>query len=583
MPAKPKQLAAGKSKAAKKPASAKKSASAKPASKTAVAQHGAEGPHAKQTTAAPDRDRKPKPTPATRPSSKRGMPARLVVRNAVLKDIPEINSLVERVYPTMPPYTAGMLRGQITRFSDGQFVVEYEGKIVGYAATFRIAEAIAMKAHTWSQITGGGYASRHDPNGDWLYGMEVCVDPGYRRLRIGQRLYEARQAYVETNSLKGIVFGGRMPGYARRRKTFPDANEYLQAVVEHTARDPVASFHIRSGFEPIGVMKNYLPSDKQSAGYASHMVWRNPYVSQDTDDSPSASSPKEWVRVATVQFQQRAIGSFEEFISNIEYFVDVVSDYKSDFVVFPELFTLQLLAFEKRKLTPAESIEALTEFTPRFVAAMREMAIGYNINIIGGSHPTRTDDGDIQNVAYVFLRDGSVYEQEKIHPTPNERRWWNIQGGEHVNAIETDCGPIGVLICYDCEFPELARRLADEGAQILFVPFCTDNRQGYLRVRYCAQARAIENQCYVVMSGNVGNLPNVENMDIQYAQSCILTPCDFPFARDGIAADTSENVETVAVADLDLSDLAWARAQGTVRNLRDRRFDLYKLVWTDGG
>ncbi|MDP2764058.1 MAG: Glu/Leu/Phe/Val dehydrogenase dimerization domain-containing protein, partial [Brevundimonas sp.] len=297
----------------------------------------------------------------------------------------------------------------------------------------------------------------------------------------------------------------------------------------------------------------------------------------------TAFATKETVRVATVQLQARKVSSFEEFISNIEYFVDVTSDYRSDFVVFPELFTLQLLSLEKKKLTPVESIEALTRYTPRFVEAMRKMAVEYNINIIGGSHPTQTDDGDIQNVAYVFLRDGSVHEQEKIHPTPNERHWWNIKGGDRVHAIPTDCGPIGVLICYDSEFPELARRLVDEGARLLFVPFCTDNRQGYLRVRYCSQARAIENQCYVILSGNVGNLPNVENMDVQYAQSCILTPCDFPFARDGVAAEASENVETVTVADLDLSDLAWAKSQGTVRNLRDRRFDLYKTVWTDGG
>jgi predicted amidohydrolase len=98
-------------------------------------------------------------------------------------------------------------------------------------------------------------------------------------------------------------------------------------------------------------------------------------------------------------------------------------------------------------------------------------------------------------------------------------------------------------------------------------------------VRYCSQARAIENQCYVVMSGNVGNLPGVENMDIQYAKSCILTPCDFPFARDGIAEECTENVETVSIADLDLTDLDWARFEGTVRNLRDRRFDLYSVSW----
>ena len=100
-----------------------------------------------------------------------------------------------------------------------------------------------------------------------------------------------------------------------------------------------------------------------------------------------------------------------------------------------------------------------------------------------------------------------------------------------------------------------------------------------LRVRYCAQARAIENQCFTVLSGNVGNLPNVANMDIQYAQSCILTPCDFPFARDGIAAEASENVETLTISDVNLADLSWARAEGTVRNLADRRFDLYQIEW----
>jgi predicted amidohydrolase len=311
------------------------------------------------------------------------------------------------------------------------------------------------------------------------------------------------------------------------------------------------------------------------------MVWRNPYAEEVRTKSALPHGQKESVRVATVQVQMRMISSFQEFMDNIEYFVDICADYRCDFVVFPELFTLQLLALEKQRLNPAQSIEALTEYTPRFTEAMRHLAISYNINIIGGSHPTRTDDGEIQNVAYVFLRDGSVHPREKIHPTPNERHWWAIQGGDEVGAIMTDCGPIGVLICYDSEFPELARRLADEGARILFVPFCTDSRQGYLRVRYCCQARAIENQLYVVMSGNVGNLPNVENMDIQYAQSAILTPCDFPFARDGIAAEATENVETVTIADLDLTDLSWARTQGTVQNLRDRRFDLYRTLWLD--
>jgi len=280
-----------------------------------------------------------------------------------------------------------------------------------------------------------------------------------------------------------------------------------------------------------------------------------------------------------VQLQTRAVESFEEFVKNVEYFVDVAADYKSDFVVFPELFTMSLLSIEKSTLTPMAAIDRMTEHRAPIVSELSRMALRYNINIVGGSHPTMTEDGTIQNVCYVCLRDGSIHSREKIHPTPDEAYWWKIKGGNSVDVIQTDVGPIGILICYDSEFPELARRLVDEGARIIFVPFCTDSRQGYMRVRYCAQARAIENQCFVVLSGNVGNLPGVANMDIQYAQSCILTPCDFPFARDGVAAEASENIEALTIADVNLADLTWARAEGTVRNLADRRFDLYRIDW----
>ena len=269
------------------------------------------------------------------------------------------------------------------------------------------------------------------------------------------------------------------------------------------------------------------------------------------------------MRVATVQFQQRMISSFEEFMSNIEYFVDVVSDYRCDFVIVPGAFHPAIAGPGEAETTARRGDRGPDQLYAAFHrgnAQARDRAI----TSTSSAAPTRpaTEDGEVQNVAYVFLRDGSVHAQEKIHPTPNERYWWNIQGGDQVATIRTDCGPIGVLICYDAEFPELARRLVDEGARLLFIPFCTDNRQSYLRVRYCGQARAVENQCYVIMAGNVGNLPNVENMDIQYAESCILTPCDFPFARDGIAAESSENVETVGVADLDMTDLSWAQGAG---------------------
>lgn len=508
---------------------------------------------------------------------------RLFIRTATLADIDGIVDLSTRAYAGTGMYGYGTapLTGQINNFPGGQFVAVLGERIVGYCATFVIDGDDALAAHDWTTITGNGYASRHDPLGDWLYGMEVCVDPDMRGYRIGQRLYNARKHLCESMSLKGIVFAGRLPTWAKRKSRFKDVHEYVDSIVQKKSRDPVLSFQLHNGFEVLGVLDNYLNADRDSLGVGVHLVWRNPKVEQDNEAKNKRYGERmpDTVRIGTVQYMQRGVKSYEQFLDIVTYFVDVVANYKGDFVVFPEMFALQLLSIEDQELSCPAAIEALTRHTPRFIEAMRDLALRFNINIIGGSHPTRLSDGRVQNVAYVFLRDGSVHQQAKIHPTPNEAYWWNIEGGDKLTAIETDCGPIGVLICYDAEFPELARHLVDQGAQILFVPFCTDERQSYLRVRYCCQARAVENQIYVVMAGNVGNLPNVANMDIQYAQSCILTPCDFPFARDGIAADTTPNVETVAFADLRPETLRLARNSGTVKNLQDRRHDLYSVMW----
>ena len=516
-------------------------------------------------------------SPGTKPS--------LVIRAATRADIPGIVALTARTYGQDYGYLPEMVGGQLAQFPEGQFVAVFEGTVVGYCATFRIEEDVALRRHSWREITGGGYASRHDAKGDWLYGMEVCVDPKLRGLRIGRRLYDRRKRLCQQLGLRGIVFGGRLPGLAKRMKQFGSAEAYIEAVREDRVRDLALSFQLRNGFELLGVLPNYLPSDHESLGFGAHLVWRNPRKSDHPVIRKAQRSGElpDCVRVATVQYQQRRIRDFSEFATQVEYFVDIAADYRSDFVVFPELITLQLLSVANEKLEPAESMRTLTQYTQQVRDLVQQLAVKYNINIIGGSHPTQMEDGDIHNVCYVGLRDGSLHEREKLHPTPNERHWWKISGGDSAEAIATDCGPIGVMICYDSEFPEMARHLVDQGAMILFVPYCTDVRQGHLRVRYSCQARAIENQVYVVTSGNVGNLPGVNNFDIQYAQSCIITPCDFPFAPEGIAADTTPNAEQVAFADLRLDDLVEARASGSVQNLRDRRHDLYTTTWKRGG
>jgi predicted amidohydrolase len=275
----------------------------------------------------------------------------------------------------------------------------------------------------------------------------------------------------------------------------------------------------------------------------------------------------------------RKIDNFDEFARQCEYFVDVASGYKSDFVLFPELLTTQLLSFIDNK-RPGLAARELSNFTPQYLELFTNLALKYNVNIIGGSHFVNEND-HLYNVSFLFKRNGEIGKQYKIHITPNERKWWGVEPGDKVEVFETDAGKISIQICYDVEFPELARIATEKGADIIFVPFCTDERKGYLRVRYCAQARCVENQVFVAMAGTVGNLPEVENMDIQYAQSAILTPSDFVFARDGIAAECTPNVETVVIHDVDIELLRKARLQGTTRNWNDRRLDLYKIDWKE--
>jgi predicted amidohydrolase len=208
------------------------------------------------------------------------------------------------------------------------------------------------------------------------------------------------------------------------------------------------------------------------------------------------------------------------------------------------------------------------------VSLVRDLAKKYGLTLIAGSHPV-IEKKRLYNVSFICLPDGTVLQQPKLHVTPNERRWWGIAGGNGLQVIETPKARIGVLICYDAEFPEPVRYLAEQGMEILFVPFCTDNRQAYLRVRHCCHARAIENQIYVALAGNVGNLPDVTNMDINFAQAAVLTPSDFAFARDGVAAEADSNEETILVCDLDLDDLHRARESGTVTPRLDLRKDLF--------
>ncbi|MEX2186436.1 MAG: bifunctional GNAT family N-acetyltransferase/carbon-nitrogen hydrolase family protein [Pirellulales bacterium] len=494
------------------------------------------------------------------------------VRLATRADVPILAALNRAAYPTMAEdnvvWGETHLLSHQRVFPQGQFVAEYGGKIMGAAASLIVnMGSDPLRPHTWAGITDSGYFTNHDPKGDTLYGADVYVHPDARGKGVGAALYEARRELCRKLKLRRILAGGRLWGYIDYADKY-SPEEYAQRVLAGEIRDLVLSFQLREGFVLRSVMPNYL-RDARSKNYSSLIEWLNP------DYKPSKKGPRK-VRVSCVQYQMRKVKSFAEFARQTAYFVDVAGDYDSDFVLLPELFTVQLLS-QVDALSPQDGMKKLAAYTPKFTKLMSDLAVKYGLTIIAGSHPVFKGE-KLYNIAHICLPDGSIIEQPKLHVTPNERKWWGISGGHRVAVVDTPSARIGVSICYDVEFPELVRYQADAGVEILFVPFCTDNRQGYLRVRYCAHARAIENQIYVCLAGNVGNLPDVANMDIQYGQAAVLTPSDFPFARDGIAAEADSNEETVLVCDLDLDDLHEARGAGTVTPRLDRRPDIFKFV-----
>jgi predicted amidohydrolase/ribosomal protein S18 acetylase RimI-like enzyme len=503
---------------------------------------------------------------------------KLILRNLTIDDYPEIREIMAHVYADLGgPWTPEELQRIITRFPEGQICIEDKGKVVAAALSIRINASDYEERHTYQDIVDQDNRKRiHDPDGNALYGIDVFVHPDYRGLRLGRRLYDARKELCETLNLKSILFGGRIPGYHEHHRQMTP-QEYIQKVKNNELYDPVLSFQLSNDFHIRKIMKGYMPEDDASHAYGILMEWSNIYYEKR---QPLFGGRKSTPRLGVVQWQMRSFQTFDDFIGQAEFFVDAIAGYNSDLILFPELLNAPLLRHFNQE-NPAEAMRSLAEYTEQLREEFLKLALSYNINIVAGSVPEYRDDV-LYNVSFLCRRDGTWDSQYKLHITPDEEQTWGLQGGRTLKVFETDIGRIGILICFDIEFPELSRYLATQGMNILLVPYWTDTHNAYLRVRRCAQARAIENECYVAISGSVGNLPKVENMDIQYSQSAVFTPSDFAFPHDAIAAESTPNTEMSLMVDLDLDLLKELRQTGSVRNLQSRRQDLYQINWHTG-
>lgn len=492
------------------------------------------------------------------------------VRNLQIEDYEELKASMLDAYTDIEAHywRKPQIQKLIDVFPEGQFAVIVDGKVVGSALSIIVDYQKFGDKHTFKQITGNEQFGTHNPEGNVLYGVEVFIHPDYRGLRLGRRLYDARKELCENLNLESIIFGGRIPNYHKYVNELTP-REYIQKVKHKEIHDPVLSFQLSNDFYVKRVLRDYAPEDNESASFAILLIWDNIYYTEANESNQSVA------RLGLVQWQMRNYGTIEGLFEQIEFFVDAVSAYQSDFVLFPEFFNAPLMAVYNH-LSESEAIRELAKFSEAIKDHFSNLAITYNVNIITGSMPVMRGE-KIYNCGYLCHRNGKIDEYEKIHCTPDEVKYFGMYGGRKIKVFDTDCGKVGVLICYDVEFPELGRILANQGMSILFVPFLTDTQNGYARVRNCAKARAIENECYVAIAGSVGNLPKVHNMDIQFAQSAVFTPCDFAFPTNGIKAEATPNTEMMLIADVDLDKLVQLNKYGSVRNLKDRRLDLYKI------
>lgn len=499
---------------------------------------------------------------------------KVALRNLKLEDYKELKTSMIEAYKGLEKtyWEEQQIEHLLTIFPEGQLVILADEKVVGSALSLIVNYEQATANHTYKDIIGNYSFTTHNPiTGNVLYGIDIFIHPKYRGLRLGRRLYDARKELCENLNLKSIIFAGRIPRYAEYAKKL-SPKKYIEKVKAKDLHDPVLSFQLSNDFHVIRVMKNYLKGDTESQDYAVLLEWNNIYY----EKTPQLiNTQKNIVRLGLVQWQMRPLNDLQALFEQVEFFVDAVSDYGSDFALFPELFIAPLMA-DYNHLSGANAIRELANYTKPIRKKMQELAIAYNINIISGSMPY-LEQGNLYNVGFLCKRDGTYETYFKTHITPNEVFYWGMKGGSQIKTFDTDCGKIGIMICYDVEFPELARLLALQGMKILFVPFLTDTQNGYTRIRHCGQARAIENECYVAVAGCVGNLPKVNNMDIQYAQAAVFTPSDFAFPTNAVKAEATPNTEMTLIVDVDLDLLKELHEHGSAQNLKDRRVDLYDL------
>lgn len=276
-------------------------------------------------------------------------------------------------------------------------------------------------------------------------------------------------------------------------------------------------------------------------------------------------------RVAAAQYDIGFLADWAAYEAKIAGWVGEAAGHGAKLLVFPEYFSMELASLFGREVYSSleKQLAALQDVRPDFQALFAAQARRHGVYIVAGSFPVRIGGGGYRNRAHLFHPDGRSDFQDKLQMTRFEDEQWLIRAGDALRVFDTALGRIGIDICYDAEFPLIARRQVEAGAGLLVVPSCTDTLAGYWRVRVGCQARALENQCYVVQASTVGAAPWSEAVDVNTGAAAVYTPIDRGFPVDGVLALGELDRTQWVYADIDPAAVEKVRADGQVLNHRD--------------
>jgi predicted amidohydrolase len=277
------------------------------------------------------------------------------------------------------------------------------------------------------------------------------------------------------------------------------------------------------------------------------------------------------VKIAAAQYDIGFFDNWQAYRQKIERWVADAARSEAGILLFPEYAAMELASLFGREVYSSLSrqLTALQSVLDDYLALFQGLAGQHGCYIQPGTFPVKMADGTYRNRAFLFMPDGRIDYQDKLMMTRFENEQWFIHRGEEIKCFDTDFGKIAINICYDSEFPFLARQQVEAGANLILVPSCTDTLAGYHRVRIGCQARALENQCFVVQSPTVGSALWSEAVDVNIGAAAVYTPVDYGFPDNGVLAVGELNATQWVMAEISLDEIETVRERGQVFNYRD--------------